>query len=136
MEGPMTARCGSGYRSQGTESTPRTEPGLWKTRTPGLQGSDPGHMPVTDAGWMDSCCSGIISTPGGDYLRTPSAGFSGQAPGILSTWYPGADSRRRPSPATGTRAHEVPHPDYRPIALLPYCLTALLPYCPTACYTA
>jgi hypothetical protein len=126
----MTARCGSGYRSQGTESTPRTEPGLWKTRTPGLQGSDPGHMPVTDAGWMDSCCSGIISTPGGDYLRTPGAGFSGQAPGIR---LPGVGYRIR----AGDRARPLEHAPMRSrtrtIALLPYCPIALLPYCLPYC---
>jgi hypothetical protein len=81
--------------------TPETEASHQKTRPRGLQGSDPGHMPVTDAGWMDSCCSGIISTPGGDYLRTPGAGFSGQAPGIR---LPGVGYRLPGAPKAGYRA--------------------------------
>jgi len=95
---------------------------------------------------MDSCCSGIISTLGGDYLRTPGAGFSEQAPEIRLA---GVGYRLPGAPKAGYRAPktESGHRKTRPsglhpaswgsrtrtIALLPYCPIALLPYCLPYC---
>jgi hypothetical protein len=113
---------GAGSTPRTEHRAPKTEPGHRKTRTPGLLSFE---MRIWDAGSGFALRQGLscILHPASCITRTPCAGFLKTSawyrvpgPGYLApgTRDPGPDQRRgpdtehrRPSPATGKRAHRV-----------------------------